>query len=128
MSYISKVKAARNARVHKQVPEHYKTPKRSKVKGVVEFFEAKGIALNTEAKEDIFKTMGIESVSSGYSILAGSCRTYHNDPETGELRGRKHIITGAQVAEADKILEEATADDEGMSWKTVGAEINTEAK
>ena len=125
---MNQIQAARRKRVHKQVPEHYKTPKRSKVKGVVEFFEKKGITLNTEAKEDIFTTMGVESLSTGYSILAGSCRTYHNDSETGELRGRKSIITGAQVAETDKILEEVTADDEGMSWKTVGAEINTEAK
>ena len=112
---MNQIQAARRKRVHKQVPEHYKTPKRSKVKRVVEFFEKKGITLNTEAKEDIFTTMGVESLSIGYSILAGSCRTYHNDSEIGELRGRKSIITRAQVAEADKILEEATADDEDMS-------------
>ena len=124
---MSQIRASRSLRTHKQVPEHYKTPRRSRIKGVFEFFEKKGITLSKPAKLDIFQTMGVK-ISTGYAILAGSDRTRHNDPDTSDLRGLKQKMTGAEVAEADKILEEATADDDALSWKAVAHEINTEAK
>ena len=112
-----------------QREQHYDTPHRCRIKGIFEFFEKKGIQLTSEQTNDVFKTMDLPR-SSGYNILRGSDRTRHNDPvKSIETRGRPLKMTGAQVAETNKILEEAQdAEEEAMTWRELGVEINTEAK
>ena len=111
-----------------QRSHHYDTPHRCKIKGVFEYFAKTNRVLSQNEKHEIFRVMDA-SKTSGYEILNGSDRTRHNDSaRPNETRGRNPIITGAQVAEADKILEEAeNAEDKSFTWETLGVEINTEA-
>ena len=124
---MSQIQASRSLRIHKQVSEHYKTPRRFRIKEIFEFFEKKGITLNKLVKLNIFRTMGVK-VSSEYVILAGSDRTRHNDSNTSDLRGLQQKMIDVEVAEVDKILEEITIDDDVLSWKALNNEIDTRAK
>lgn len=111
-----------------QRPHYYDTPHRCKIKGVFEYFEKTGRVLSQNEKHEIFHVMNA-SKSSGYEILKGSDRTRHNDPtRPNETRGRDCIMTEAQLAEADKILEDVQdAEEHSFTWETLGVELNTEA-
>ena len=109
------------------MPTHYDTPKRSKIKGTVEYLKAKGLPCDTE---DVIAFFGGKS-TQGYEILKQPDRTRHNNG-LNETRGRSNKMTGAQVAEGDKVIEEPELEFEGkaLSWggiaETVGADVHWE--
>ena len=87
-----------------QRSNHYDTPHRCKIKSVFEYFEKTERVLSRTEKHEIFNVMNA-SKSSDYEILNDSDRTHHNDT-ANETRDRNCIMTGAQVVEADKLLED----------------------
>ena len=105
---------------------HYDTPHRCKIKDVFEYFEKTKRVLSRTEKHEIFNVMNAFK-SSDYEILNDSDRIHHNDT-TNKTRNRNCIITKAQVAEADKLLENVQDTEEhSFTWKTLDVELNTEA-
>ena len=90
----------------KQRLQHYDTSHRCKIKNVFEYFVKTDRVLSRNEKHEIFKIMNAFK-SFEYEILNDSNRTRHNDlVKFNETRERNSIITKAQVAKANKILEE----------------------
>ena len=84
------------------MPTHYDTPKRSKIKGTVEYLKAKGLPCDTE---DVIAFFDDKSTQE-YEILKQSNRTRHNN-ELNETREHSNKMTDAQVAEDDKVIKES---------------------
>lgn len=60
---------------------------------------------------------------TGYQILQSSNpRTLKNDPTRKDTRGRKQIITLAQIREMEKILENEGLEGRGLIWSQLGFE------
>lgn len=60
---------------------------------------------------------------TGYQILQSSNpRTLKNGPTRKETRGRKQIITLAQIREMEKILENEGLEGRGLIWSQLGFE------
>ena len=105
--------------------KHYDTPTKAKVKGAIEFLEAKGIE---HKKQEVFDFFGVKS-TQGYELLrASTTRKRHHNPELLETRGRHSKLSGSQIREADSILEEEELGIEGKryTWTQIGLEIGAE--
>ena len=81
--------------------KHLDTPRRARIQGAVEFLRAKGIHVKNDEIFEFFRV----PPTTGYRILRSASRTRHNQ-DLIETRGRKSKVSGAQMAEADKILQE----------------------
>ena len=93
----------------------YDTPQRAKVQGTIEYLKAKGIPPN---ETDVFEFFRVKERTGWHIIEPGAeARTRHNR-EINETRGRKHKLSGADIREADHILEEVALglDAKGMGW------------
>ena len=103
--------------------KHYDTPQQAKIQGAVEFLKAKGIEIPPRV---VFEFFGAKQ-TQGYSILQGESRTRHNQ-EGNETRGRPLKLTGAQVCEADSILEEENLGVEGKryTWPQLAIEVGAD--
>lgn len=105
----------------------YDTPQRAKVQGANEYCRAKGIE---EDSRDIFKFFGVKE-RPGYKFIepGAPSRTRHNQ-DLIETRGRKHKMTGAQVAQASQLLEDSDLGMEakGMNWYAVIWELDLDIK
>ena len=92
---------------------------RAKIRGVHEWATAHGIPHN---EPEIFHFFGVKE-RTGYTIIQPDAmsRTRHNDPDLNETRGRKGALTGADVREADHLLQEDALrmEAKGMSWIAV---------
>ena len=106
------------------MPKHQDTPKRCRIKGVIEYCRAKQIDVNVGEVAEFF---GVSS-TQGYVTLNGDDRTRNNSPIKNETRGRNLKITGAQIAQADRIIEESELDLEGksLSWGGLGQQIEAD--
>ena len=93
----------------------YDTPQRAKVQGTIEYLKAKGFPPN---KTDIFDFFGVKE-RTGWDIVkpGAEARTRHNR-DINETRGRNYKLSGADVREADHLLEEVELglDTKGMGW------------
>ena len=103
---------------------HYDTPKRAKIQGVAEFYRIRGTPINNH---EIFQAFGVKA-SQGYKTLKGDTRTRHNQQHANEIRGRKNKITGAQVREAEAILQEEALKIEGKryTWAQLATEFGAD--
>ena len=105
--------------------KHFDTPKRARVQGAIEFLRAKEIDVKNEEVFDFFNV----SPASGYRLIRfeASSRTRHNQ-DLNETRDRKLKVSEAQVAEADKILQEIELELEGkrLTWKQLATEVSAE--
>ena len=103
---------------------HYSTVQRAKIQGVNEWATAHGIPHD---EPEIFEFFHVKK-RSGYAIIQSgvSARTRGNNPDLNETRGRKGILSGADVREADYLLEEDALDMEakGMSWQALNWELD----
>ena len=86
----------------------FDTPKRAKVQGALKFIKAKELAVSNDEVFIFFEVPRI----TGYRLIDEPSRTRHNQ-DLIETRGRKSKTTGAQTAEADKILQESEVELEG---------------
>jgi transposase len=91
---------------------HHPTLNKAKIQGAVEFCEKMNISYY---KEDVFRTFNVPR-ETGYRILrSGSARRTHNQPDHVETRGRKSVISPAQIREMEKILEEDGMEARGLT-------------
>ena len=102
---------------------HLDTPRRAKVQGAVEFLRAKGIKIKNEA---IFEHFNVSTITD-YRLLRTFSRTRHNQ-DINETRGRKSKISGEQMTEADKILQEIELQLDGkrLTWEQLATEVAAE--
>ena len=105
-------------------PKHYETPTKSKVRGAIDYLEAKGIP---HFKEDVFRHFGV-SHRQGWAIISkGSVdRRHHNAEGVEERRGRPPLISQEQIKEMDRILQEAGFEARTMSWAELAYEVGIE--
>ena len=114
------------AQGHPQHPQEQENPKdsprtvRAKVRGIVEFCDAKHIPY---FKTDVFKFYGI-SYNRGYEYLRNGSsnllRDNRDDPNREETRGRKRLVSAQKVREMEKLLEE---EDRTYSWDELGHQV-----
>ena len=100
------------------------TPQRAKAQGAREYCIAKGIPYDEREISAIFDL----PERTGYRILAkgASSRSTPTSQGLTETRGRKTKLSGADVREADHLLEERGLGFEakGMSWDAVAFELD----
>ena len=104
--------------------KHLDTPRRARIQGAVEFLEAKGLNIK---RDDVFQYFGV-SRASGYRLIQSEAsRTRHNQ-DLIETRGRKLKVSGEQVVEADKILQEIELELDGkrLTWEQLATEVAAE--
>ena len=92
----------------------HNTPQRAKVQGTIEFLRAKELPIDST---EVFRFFGFEK-QTGYDIIKprAPARTFHNR-DIVEIRGRPNKLSGADIREADHLLEEA---DLGLDAKEIG--------
>ena len=109
----------------KQRATHYDTPIRAKLQGIHEYLLDEGIVHDPR---NLFKKYGV-SERAGYRIIrkGASTRTRHHT-ELIETRGRRSKITGEQVREADRLLQEDELQLEGkrLTWEQVAMEVGAD--
>jgi hypothetical protein len=82
----------------------HETPTKSRVRGAIEYMEARGIP---HSKEDVFRYNGVSHRQGWAMISEGSVdRRHHNDPDVKERRGRPYIISNTQLKEMDRLIKE----------------------
>jgi hypothetical protein len=106
------------------MPSHYDTPKRCRIKCTIKYLRAHQIKHNPTEIATFFGG----SRRRLFSTLAGNDRSFHNIDGVNKTRGRKRIITGAQVAHADRVIEEAELEmeEKSLSWGSLGIEIDAD--
>ena len=107
------------------MPKHQDTPKRCRIKGVIEYCRAHQINVDVGEVAEFFEV----SRSKAYATLNGEDRSRNHSPTKNETRDRNLKLTGAQIAHADRIIEESELDLEGkgLSWGGLGVEVGTDA-
>ena len=103
--------------------KHYDTSKQAKIQDIAEFYHIKGTLIDNHK---IFQTFEVK-VSQGYKILKGNARTRHNQWNVNETWGQKNKVTGAQVQEADAILQEEALKVEGKHYTWAQLAMKVEA-
>ena len=89
-----------------ELSEYHKTPVKAKVKGAVEFLEAKGLLDGVIlSHNDVFSHFGV-SRRTGYRFLTGRERRYHNRSQSPERRGRPSKLTKEDIRLVKRLLEE----------------------
>ena len=100
------------------------TPVKARIQGAIDFLESEGIK---GRKSAVFRANGV-SRRTGYRILQSSNpRTLKNDPTHKETRGRKQIMTPAQIREMEKNLENEGLEGRGLTWSQLGFEAQVDA-
>ncbi|KAF6217885.1 hypothetical protein HO133_006297 [Letharia lupina] len=98
----------------------YDTPKKAKVQGA-------GIP---EDPRNVFEFFDVEQ-RPGYKMIESDApsRTFHNQGHN-ETRGRKHKMTGAQVAQVSQLLEDTDLGmkAKGMNWYAIIWELDLDIK
>lgn len=80
---------------------HYKTPKRAKVLGTIEYLKKRQLRVN---KTDVFRAFDVP-IRTGWRMIKDGSRTLHNSPIRKEPRGRKPKISPEQLATLDHFLQ-----------------------
>src|SRR4051812_8375298 len=102
----------------------HSTPTKSKVRGTIEYLEAKNIP---HFKEEVFRHFGVSHRQGWAMISEGSVdRRHHNAEEVEERRGRPPIISREQIKEMDRILQEVGFEARAMSWVDLAYEAGIE--
>jgi len=110
------------------------TPKKARIRGAADFNDAMGIPYY---HTDLFKFYGV-SKHQGWAILKEGIeeevsedlpgmsfdRTHHNNPAIEERRGRKPLLTPAQVYEADRFLQDVGWDARVLTWAQLAKELD----
>ena len=104
------------------MPKHQDTPKRYRIKEVIEYCRAHQINVNVYEVAEFFEV----SRSKAYATLNGEDR---HSPTKNETRGRNLKLTGAQIAHANRFIEEGELDleEKSLSWGDLGVEVGTDA-
>ena len=97
------------------------------MQGAYRFVLAKDISIDPR---EIFQHFCIRSERQGYKIIryGASSRRIHYYSTLVETRGRKSKVTGAQIQEADHILQDEGLELEGKryTWKQLAMEIGAD--
>ena len=106
------------------MPSQYDTPKRCRIKGTIEYLRAHNIKHDSNKVATFFEGLRARL----FTTLSGPDRTFHNIEDTNKTRDRKRKITGAQIAQADRIIEETKLELQGksLSWDSLGVKINAD--
>jgi hypothetical protein len=103
--------------------ESYDTPKRSCVRGAIEYMEARGIP---HSKEDVFRFNQV-SYRQGWAMISeGSIDRRHHGSDGTERRGRPWLITNNQLKEMDRLIKEEGFEARQLSWLELGHEVGIE--
>ncbi|KAF1937255.1 hypothetical protein EJ02DRAFT_477424 [Clathrospora elynae] len=102
---------------------HHDTPTKSRVRGAIDYMEARGIL---HSKEDVFRFNAVSHRQGWAMISDGSIDRRHHNAEGPEKRGRKSAITNQQLKEMDKIIKEEGFEARKMSWLELGFEAGIE--
>ena len=105
--------------------KHLDTPRKARVQGAIEFLKAKEIDVK---KEDVFEYFEISRASGHRLIQSGASSRRRHNQNIIETRGRKLKVSGEQVTEADKILQEIELQLEGkrLTWEQLATEVAAE--
>jgi hypothetical protein len=79
------------------------TPKRSRVKGAIEYMEAWNIP---HSKEDVFCFNAVSHHQGWAMILEGSKDRRHCNIGESERRGRKPLLSSKDIRNLDRIIQE----------------------
>jgi hypothetical protein len=104
---------------------HFDTPTKAKVRGAVEFLEAKNIE---HTKADVFRHFGVTHRQGWAMISEGSVdRRHHNrDDLGGDTRGRKPIISPQHIREMERIIRDEGFAGRAMTWAELAYEAGIE--
>ena len=99
------------------------TPKRSRVKGAIEYVEARNIP---HSKEDVFRFNAV-SHRQGWAIISeGSKDRRHQNTGEGERRGRKPLLSSKDIRNLDRIIQEEGFEARALTWEALGWEAGLE--
>jgi hypothetical protein len=98
------------------------TPKRARVRGAIEYMEARNIPHD---KEDVFRYNGVGHRQGWAMISKGSVdRRHHNREDVDkDHRGRPSIIGHKEIREMDRIIREEGFEARCLSWEALGREV-----
>jgi hypothetical protein len=98
----------------------YDTPTKARVRGAVEFLEAKGIP---HFKQEVFDFFGV-SKARGWAILDNtSDRRHHNDPEVKrDHRGRPKALSAKEIHQVDRFLRDYGWEARVLTWDQLAEE------
>ncbi len=103
-----------------EAPRDSPTTTRAKIRGTVEFCDAKKIPY---FKTDVFRFFGV-SHNRGYEYLRnGSSNLISDNPDKEETRGRKRIVSPQLIREMERLLE---AESRVYTWEELGKEVGLE--
>jgi hypothetical protein len=102
---------------------HYDTPNKAKVRGAVEFLEAKGIP---HFKSEVFDHFIVKHRQGWAMISEASEDRRHRNTNGEEHRGRPRKITNQQLKEMDRIICEEGFEAWKLSWEELGWEAGVE--
>jgi hypothetical protein len=101
----------------------HQTPRKAKVRGTVEYLEAKGIPY---FKQDIFNHFGV-SHRQGWAMISGASEDRRHHNTTGiEKRGRPLKISNWHLKEMDRLIKEEGFEVRKLSWVELGFEVSLE--
>jgi len=103
------------------MPAHYTTPTKARLLGTAAYLENHGIQYH---KSDLFKEFGIQSKSRGWVILHDGLDRRHPAIET---RGRKPIISSADLLRMEQILWQYGFAARRLSWQALANEAGIKA-
>ena len=83
------------------MPKHQDTPKRCRIKGVIEYCRVKQINVNIDEVAKFFEV----SQSQVYTIFNDEDRSRNISFTKNEIRDRNNKFIDAQIAHADRIIE-----------------------
>jgi len=102
---------------------HHDTPKRAKIRGAIEYMEARKIP---HSKADVFRYYGVSKRQGWAMVSEGSVDRRHHNSGEEERRGRPPIITQEQIHEMDRILQEVGWEARQLSWADLAYEVGIE--
>jgi hypothetical protein len=103
--------------------DHYDTPTKAKVRGAVEFLEAKGIP---HFKSEMFDHFNVKHRQGWAMISEASEDRRHHNTDGEEHRGGPRKITNQQLKEMDRIIREEGFEARKLSWEELGWEAGVE--
>jgi transposase len=106
---------------------HHNTPQKTRIKALAEITKTKAVWNGAINLTQIFKSSGV-SMSRGKEILkedAKKTRVFPHNRET-ETRGRKSVISDAQIRVMERIIEEADIQERSMSWEALAIEAGVD--
>jgi hypothetical protein len=103
--------------------EHYETPTKAKIRGAVEFLEAKGIP---HYKSDVFRHFNVTHRRGWAMLSKDATNRRRTNTELQETRGRPPKITNQQLKEMDRIIKEEGYEARKLSWLDLAYEAGIE--